>query len=175
METLYLGDICTHKTIQFVCGFFYMCKSNLQMPQKIRLRRMTGPYFLRHLETGQKFFAPLSMPRGSAPIIPCGSAFRICRWQIHGSRRRARARVRGGFLCKSSDDGALFFAAFGDGAKKIFFAPLPCLGALPLSYPAAPPSVFAVGKYTATTPSPTSTSAMTTRTWTEPTGILSTS
>ena len=65
-----MGDICAHKTIQFVCGFFYMCKSNLQMPQKIRLRRMTGPYFLRHLETGAKnFFAPLSMPRGSAPII----------------------------------------------------------------------------------------------------------
>ena len=35
-----------------------------------------------------------SMPRGSAPIIPCGSAFRICLFhrQIHGSRRRARAR-----------------------------------------------------------------------------------
>ena len=48
-----------------------------------------------------------------------------------------------------SDDGALFFAAFGDGAKN-FFAPLPCLGALPLLYPgAAPPSVFASGKYTA--------------------------
>ncbi len=78
-----MGDICTHKTIQFVCGFFYMCKSNLQMPQKIRLRRMTGPYFLRHLETGQ--ICPASMPRGSAPIIPRGSAFRICRWQIHGN------------------------------------------------------------------------------------------
>ena len=63
-----MGDICTHKTIQFVCGFFYMCKSNLQMPQKIRLRRMTGPYFLRHLETGQ-ILCPASMPRGSAPII----------------------------------------------------------------------------------------------------------
>ena len=49
-----------------------------------------------------------------------GSAFRICLRQIHGSRRRARARVRGGFLCKSSDDGALFFAAFGDGGKKFF-------------------------------------------------------
>ena len=85
METLNLGDICTHKTIQFVCGFFYMCKSNLQMPQKIRLRRMTGPYFLRHLETGQKNFLPHSL----------------------------------------------------------------CLGALPLLYPAAPPSVFAFGKYTA--------------------------
>ena len=34
----------------------------------------------------------LSMPRGSAPIIPRGSAFRICLWQIHGSRRRAGAR-----------------------------------------------------------------------------------
>ena len=35
-----------------------------------------------------------SMPRGSAPIIPRGSAFRICLFhrQIHGSRRRARAR-----------------------------------------------------------------------------------
>ena len=33
-----------------------------------------------------------SMPRGSAPIIPRGSAFRICLWQIHGSRRRADAR-----------------------------------------------------------------------------------
>ena len=32
------------------------------------------------------------MPRGSAPIIPRGSAFRICLWQIHGSRRRAGAR-----------------------------------------------------------------------------------
>ena len=53
-------------------------------------RRMTGPYFLRHLEIGAKnFFAPISMPRGSAPIIPCGSAFRICLRQIHGSRRRA--------------------------------------------------------------------------------------
>ena len=40
----------------------------------------------------------LSMPRGSAPIVPCGSAFRICLWQIHGSRRRAGARVRGGIL-----------------------------------------------------------------------------
>ena len=46
-----------------------------------------------------------------------------------------------------SDDGALFFATFGDGAK--FFAPLLCLGALPLLYLAAPPSVFAFGKYTA--------------------------
>ena len=27
--------------------------------------------------------------------------------------------------------------------------PYPCLGALPLLYPAAPPSVFAFGKYTA--------------------------
>ena len=63
-----------------------MCKSNLQMPQKIRLRRMTGPYFLRHLETGQKI-----LPRSL------------------------------------------------------------CLGALPLLYPAAPPSVFDyfIGKYTA--------------------------
>ena len=44
------------------------------------------------------------MPRGSAPIIPRGSAFRICLFhrQIHGSRRRARARVRGG----------IFFAGF---------------------------------------------------------------
>ena len=40
----------------------------------------------------------LSMPRGSAPIIPRGSAFRICLWQIHGSRRRAGARVRGGIF-----------------------------------------------------------------------------
>ena len=54
------------------------------MPQKFRLRRMTGPKFLRHLETGQNYFAQL-----------------------------------------------------------------PCLGALPLLYPAAPPSVFACGKYTA--------------------------
>ena len=38
-------------------------------------------------------FASESMPRGSAPIVPCGSAFRICLWQIHGSRRRAGARV----------------------------------------------------------------------------------
>ena len=41
-------------------------------------------------------FASESMPRGSAPIIPRGSAFRICKRQIHGSRRRAGARVRGG-------------------------------------------------------------------------------
>ena len=34
------------------------------------------------------------MPRGSAPIVPRGSAFRICLWQIHGSRRRAGARVQ---------------------------------------------------------------------------------
>ena len=47
--------------------------------------RMTGPKFLRDLETGQKNFSPLLMPRGSAPIIPRGSAFRICRWQIHGN------------------------------------------------------------------------------------------
>ena len=41
----------------------------------------------------QSGFQPLlSMPRGSAPIIPRGSAFRICLWQIHGSRRRAGAR-----------------------------------------------------------------------------------
>ena len=35
------------------------------------------------------------MPRGSAPIIPRGFAFRICLFhrQIHGSRRRAGARV----------------------------------------------------------------------------------
>ena len=40
------------------------------------------------------------MPRGSAPIIPRGSAFRICLFhrQIHGSRRRAGARVRGGIF-----------------------------------------------------------------------------
>ena len=40
------------------------------------------------------------MPRGSAPIIPRGFAFRICLFhrQIHGSRRRAGARVRGGIL-----------------------------------------------------------------------------
>ena len=44
------------------------------------------------------FSHPPSMPRGSDPIIPRGSAFRICLWQIHGSRRRAGARVRGGFL-----------------------------------------------------------------------------
>ena len=33
--------------------------------------------------------------RCSAPIVPRGSAFRIClsHWQIHGSRRRAGARV----------------------------------------------------------------------------------
>ena len=130
-------------------------------------------FFATFGDGAKKFFAPLSMPRGSAPIIPCGSAFRICLRQIHGSRRRARARVRGGFLCKSSDDGALFFATFGDGANSLPHSL--CLGTLPLLYPAAPPSVFAVGKYTATTPSPTSTSAMTTRTWTEPTGILSTS
>ncbi len=38
-----------------------------------------------------------SMPRGSAPIVPRGSAFRICLWQIHGSRRRAGARgIRNG-------------------------------------------------------------------------------
>ena len=42
------------------------------------------------------------MPRGSAPIIPCGSAFRICLRQIHGSRRRAGARVRGVILSANS-------------------------------------------------------------------------
>ena len=46
-------------------------------------------------------FQPLLyMPKGSAPIIPRGSAFRICLFhtQIHGSRRRAGARVRGGIF-----------------------------------------------------------------------------
>ena len=43
-----------------------------------------------HIQSG---FQPLLyMPRGSAPIVPCGSAFRICLRQIHGSRRRAGAR-----------------------------------------------------------------------------------
>ena len=45
-----------------------MCKSNLQMPQKIRLRRMTGPYFLRHLETGQKIL-PRSLCLGALPLL----------------------------------------------------------------------------------------------------------
>ena len=36
------------------------------------------------------------MPRGSAPIVPRGSAFRICQRQIHVSRRRAGARISGG-------------------------------------------------------------------------------
>ena len=39
------------------------------MPQKIRLRRMTGPYFLRHLETGQKFFLPHSLCLGALPLL----------------------------------------------------------------------------------------------------------
>ena len=43
--------------------------------------------------------------------------------------------------------GPKFFATFGDGAK-ILPRSL-CLGALPLLYPAAPPAVFACGKYTA--------------------------
>ena len=43
-------------------------------------------------------FASASMPRGSAPIVPCGSAFRISLWQIHGSRRRAGARVSSGIF-----------------------------------------------------------------------------
>ena len=47
-----------------------------------------------------------------------------------------------------SDDGALFFATFGDGANSLPHSL--CLGALPLLYPgAAPLSVFACGKYTA--------------------------
>ena len=113
METLNLGDICTHKTIQFVCGFFYMCKSNLQMPQKIRLRRMTGPYFLRHLETGQKNFLPHSLCLGALPLL----YLRISGCEILKYRLRRYSL---------------------------------CLGALPLLYPgAAPPSVFAFGKYTA--------------------------
>ena len=51
--------------------------------------------------TNQKWqLYPKSMPRGSAPIVPRGSAFRICLFhrQIHGSRRRAGARVRGGIF-----------------------------------------------------------------------------
>ena len=45
-----------------------------------------GALFFATFGDGAKnFFAPLSMPRGSAPIIPRGSAFRICRWQIHGN------------------------------------------------------------------------------------------
>ena len=40
------------------------------------------------------------MPMGSAPIVPRGFALRICLFhrQIHGSRRRAGARVRGGIF-----------------------------------------------------------------------------
>ena len=45
-----------------------MCKSNLQMPQKFRLRRMTGPKFLRHLETGQKIL-PRSLCLGALPLL----------------------------------------------------------------------------------------------------------
>ena len=127
-----------------------------------------GALFFATFGDGAKnFFAPLSMPRGSPPIIPRGSAFRICLRQIHGSRRRAGARV----AALSFAEGRFCGETCLTGTR---VCPL-CLGALPLLYPAAPPSVFAVGKYTATTPSPTSTSAMTTRTWTEPTGILSTS
>ena len=45
-----------------------------------------GALFFATFGDGAKnFFAPLLMPRGSAPIIPRGSAFRICRWQIHGN------------------------------------------------------------------------------------------
>ena len=52
-----------------------------------------GALFFATFGDGAKnFFAPLSMPRGSPPIIPRGSAFRICLRQIHGSRRRAGAR-----------------------------------------------------------------------------------
>ena len=44
-----------------------------------------------------------------------------------------------------------FFVKSGDDpdAKQAASHPNPCLGALPLLYPAAPPSVFAFGKYTA--------------------------
>ena len=87
------------------------------------------------------------MPRGSDPIIPRGSAFRICLWQIHGSRRRAGARVRGRFL---GDCLGIFLKKrrrkASRGTHRVWVL---CLRALPLLYPAAPPSVFAVGKYTA--------------------------
>ena len=73
----------------------------------------------------------LSMPRGSAPIIPCGSAFRICLWQIHGSRRRAGARM---------DIQTDVFFCFVEMHRCFASLPYLSLGALPLLYPAAPPS-----------------------------------
>ena len=51
---------------------------------------MSGGVLWRYALAGQARM--LSMPRGSAPIVPRGSAFRICLWQIHGSGRRADAR-----------------------------------------------------------------------------------
>ena len=112
------------------------------------------------------------MPRGSAPIIPRGSAFRICLFhrQIHGSRRRAGARVRGwifGWLWSGDYLDEIRRKRCGDhfvfgyilledltgksssiGLRRYFYL---CLGALPLLYPAAPPSVFdyCIVKYTA--------------------------
>ena len=69
------------------------------VPVRPRLRVQRGwllPSFFCTRSRGRTRF----MPRGSAPIIPCGSAFRICLFhrQIHGSRRRAGARVRGGIF-----------------------------------------------------------------------------
>ena len=104
-----------------------------------------------------------SMPRGSAPIIPCGSAFRICLWQIHGSRRRAGARVRGGifgsyglgfFLIRDSGKRCASLSCLGlvscgsacgfsihlqCGFLLLLYSYI-CIGAPPLLYPAAPPS-----------------------------------
>ena len=102
------------------------------------------------------------MPRGSAPIIPRGSAFRICLWQIHGSRRRAGARVRGGifgiyglefFLIRDSRKRCASLSCLGIvswGSACGFSIHLQCcflllysyicIGAPPLLYPAAPPS-----------------------------------
>ena len=64
------------------------------VPVRPRLRVPRGwllPSFFCTRSRGRTQF----MPRGSAPIVPCGSAFRICLFhrQIHGSRRRARARI----------------------------------------------------------------------------------
>ena len=44
-----------------------------------------GALFFATFGDGANSLPLTSMPRGSAPIIPCGSAFRICRWQIHGN------------------------------------------------------------------------------------------
>ena len=79
---------------------------------------MTGPYFLRHLETGQKNFLPHSLCLGALPLLyPAAppSVFACGKYTAPAVALEREYVVD--FLCISSDDGALFFATFGDGAK----------------------------------------------------------